>query len=50
MMGYQFDQDDTYDLSLDEVAGAITIVGDDIASFDYIDLPTDMIMANIVSG
>jgi hypothetical protein len=29
VMGYQFDQDDSYDSSLDEVLGASTIVDDD---------------------
>jgi hypothetical protein len=37
VMGYQFDQDDTYYLSLDEVVGTSTIVDDDTPAVDYRD-------------
>jgi hypothetical protein len=36
-MGYQFAQDDSYNLSLDEVLGASTIIDADDAPVDYID-------------
>jgi hypothetical protein len=34
-MGYQFDEDDSYDSSLDEVLGTSTIVDDDAPPVDY---------------
>jgi hypothetical protein len=37
VMGYQFDQDDSYDSSLDEVVGTSTIVDDDAPPVDYRD-------------
>jgi hypothetical protein len=37
VMGYQFDQDDSYDSSLDEVLGASTIVDDYAPPVDYRD-------------
>jgi hypothetical protein len=37
IMGYQFDQDDTYDSSLDQVAGTSTIVDDDAPDVHYRD-------------
>jgi hypothetical protein len=36
-MGYQFDQDDLYNSSIDEVLGASTIVDDDVPPVDYRD-------------
>jgi hypothetical protein len=35
VMGYQFDQDESYNSALDEVLGASTIVDDDTPSIDY---------------
>jgi hypothetical protein len=37
VMGYQFDQDESYNSSLDEVLGASTIVYDDAPPIDYRD-------------
>jgi Ulp1 family protease len=37
IMGYQFDHDEMYNPSLDEVIGASTIVDDDAPSIDYRD-------------
>jgi hypothetical protein len=36
-MGYQFDQDESYNSALDEVLGASTIVDDDAPPIDYSD-------------
>jgi hypothetical protein len=46
VMGYQFDQDESYNSALDEVLGASTIVDDDTPQTTTEKTPTDMSVVN----
>jgi hypothetical protein len=49
VMGYQFDQDESYNSALDEVLGASTIVDDDAPQSTTMTTPTDTSVVNRLS-